>query len=136
MSTESSRLFAVSRSSSPSVDVPGAWSDSDDDGIPASSNLTSAKLHIKALESKLKQAKRDLIDYKAFVSRRLDIGRLKDVLDEPTPTAAPSTRDNDSHYFDSYDDNGRGGLALNLHQMHESSRAHFIGRYTCAHDSR
>ena len=70
----------------------------------------------------MKQAKRDLIDYKAFVSRRLDIGRLKDALDEPIPTATPSTRDNDSHYFNSYDDNGKGDLALNLHPMHESAK--------------
>ena len=69
-----------------------------------------ATQRIKALERKLEQAKQDLVYYRQFVSERLNIAGLVDELKAPggsssTHAAAP-LRDDDSHYFQSYAQNG------------------------------
>lgn len=69
-----------------------------------------ATQRIKALERKLEQAKQDLVYYRQFVSERLNLAGLVDELKAPgnsssTHVAAP-LRDDDSHYFQSYAQNG------------------------------
>ncbi|KAG5654313.1 hypothetical protein H0H81_004732 [Sphagnurus paluster] len=84
----------------------GDWSDSDDevDGKP----VDSAR-RIKALERQLALAKQDIVDYRALVSKKIN---LPDLLEAPEPgpsqiaLSAP-TRDDDTHYFKSYGENGK-----------------------------
>jgi type I protein arginine methyltransferase len=85
----------------------GDWSDEEDQagasGIPQ--DLSAAISRIKILENNLAKVKRDLSDYRDFVSERLDLARLTDALTS-SPPSAPTPRDDDSHYFDSYGGNG------------------------------
>ena len=72
--------------------------------------MDSAARRIKALEKNLQQAKQDLADYRQFVSGRLNLAGLADELkgteaSSSTHVAAP-LRDDDSHYFQSYAENG------------------------------
>lgn len=89
------------------------WSDEEDQ--PPSSkvpeDVAAATRRIQALESKLQQAQQDLKDYRSLVKDKLNLSGLSDVLQEastsaPTHAAAP-LRDDDSHYFQSYGENGK-----------------------------
>lgn len=89
------------------------WSSSDEDepSSSAPTDLEAANRRIRALERKLQKAQQDFNDYRAFVRERLGRSRLAAALDEP-PASASSThiaaplRDDDSHYFQSYGENG------------------------------
>lgn len=89
------------------------WSSSDEDepSGSAQTDLEVANRRIRALERKLQKAQQDLNDYRAFVGERLGRSRLVAALEEP-PASASSThiaaplRDDDSHYFQSYGENG------------------------------
>lgn len=83
------------------------WSDSDDDAAPkdVETDLSSAVRRIRVLEKKLAGAKQDFVDYRAFVGERLNTAHLADATNDLSP--APTTaRDDDSHYFESYGENG------------------------------
>lgn len=89
------------------------WSTSDEDEPSGSAptDLEAAKRRICALERKLKKTQQDYNDYRAFVGERLGRSRLVAALEEPasassTRVAAP-LHDDDSHYFQSYGENGK-----------------------------
>lgn len=91
-------------------------SDSEDEeetGRPeAPKDLPAATRRIAALQRKLEQSKQDLVYYRGFVSERLNLAGLADELKEPTAAststhAAVPLRDDDSHYFQSYAENGQ-----------------------------
>ncbi len=92
------------------------WSDSEDEAAtaPDSSSQTldleKATKRIKLLEKKLQQAKQEFVDYRKFVGNRLNLAGLAEALKEhpeasSTHVSAP-LRDDDSHYFQSYGENG------------------------------
>lgn len=80
------------------------WSDSDDDGA----NDSDPTRKIKALEKKLALAQQSLGDYRALIAEKLSLTREVQNVDElgqSQPTAI--SRDDDTHYFESYGANGR-----------------------------
>ena len=74
------------------LEVNEEWSDSEDSEDPARK--------IRALENKLAQAQHELMEYRAIVNRQLDLDTVR--AEEP----AKPPRDDDTHYFDSYAENG------------------------------
>jgi protein arginine N-methyltransferase 3 len=84
---------------------PDDWSDSDvEDSDP--------KRRIAALEKRLAAAQQDLVDYRTLVSKQLDIASLLTAVNEPSSLTAAPVRDDDSHYFQSYEANGQSRLRL------------------------
>jgi protein arginine N-methyltransferase 3 len=85
-----------------------SWSDSEDgSNVLAPSDLVSATKRIAALETKLAAAKEDLAEYRSLVNQRVDIALIREAIDAPgEPVASSSKQDDDSHYFDSYGENG------------------------------
>lgn len=84
------------------------WSDSDEEGGSSKDltpDLPSAVRRIRALEKKLADSKRDLVDYRAFVGERLNLASLSEAIAESDSTSR-AVRDDDSHYFESYGENG------------------------------
>jgi type I protein arginine methyltransferase len=82
------------------------WSDSEDG--PSSSaplDIATATRRIAKLESKLAGAKEELAHYRSLINQRVDIARIREAIDEPV--ASPTKRDDDTHYFESYEENGR-----------------------------
>ena len=76
-------------------------------------DLESALQRIKLLEIRLAKANQNLVDYREFVVKQLDIEKLT----ESVPTTSkvdPITaeRDDDSHYFTSYGSNGTGAFTM------------------------
>lgn len=86
-------------------DTSDDWSDDEPNAGPSSSQIDPSR-RIAILERKLQQAKQDLVDYKALVSQRLDLSRLQDAMTEPSGSSKVVERDDDSHYFQSYGQNG------------------------------
>jgi len=85
------------------------WSESEDGestSKDAVTDLPSATRRIRALEKRLADAKQDQADYRKFVGERLNLSRLTDAIDDSSSGAA-LPRDDDSHYFESYNDNGK-----------------------------
>ena len=85
------------------------WSDEEVEPTPQPpTDLESAKRQIKRLQQQLVQSQKDLGDYRTFVSERLNLASLAEALKEPESSthAAQPLRDDDSHYFQSYGDNG------------------------------
>jgi protein arginine N-methyltransferase 3 len=76
------------------------WSDSDAEGGCPDTNH-----RIQILEKKLAAATQNLADYRNFISERFQVSPLIEAINESSTTKAPS-RDDDSHYFRSYDENG------------------------------
>jgi protein arginine N-methyltransferase 3 len=85
------------------------WSESEE-GESASRNaptdLPSAIRRIRALEKRLADAKQDLADYRAFVGKQLNFSLLTEAIGDSSSGPAPP-RDDDSHYFESYGENGK-----------------------------
>ncbi|KAF7365651.1 Protein arginine N-methyltransferase 3 [Mycena venus] len=98
---------------------PDDWSDSDvEDTDPAK--------RIIALEKRLSAAKQDLADYRALVSKQLDISSLIAAVNEPGTSAGPAApRDDDSHYFQSYEANDIHAVMIQ-DKVRTSTYAHFI----------
>ena len=72
---------------------------------------------IQRLKRKLEQAQRDLVDFRQLVEKQFSSSEITAARDEKLNTARPSTskstttaltpkRDDDTHYFNSYGDNG------------------------------
>ncbi|KAF7964712.1 hypothetical protein HWV62_3685 [Athelia sp. TMB] len=83
------------------------WSDSDEEAGkagPPASDLRAANIRIRALEKKLADAKRDLVDYRGFIGERLNLASLSEAIKESDSILRPA-RDDDSHYFESYGEN-------------------------------
>lgn len=87
-------------------DTSDDWSDDDEPDAGPSSSHNDPLKRIALLERKLQQAKQDLADYKALISQRLDLSRLQDAMKEPSGSSTAAERDDDSHYFQSYGENG------------------------------
>lgn len=110
MSTFHYPIFGISAHQPPELQSDD-WSDDED--VAAStetpSDLSQALRKIRALENALHKAQQDLSDYRGFVGDRLNLAGLAEALTEPstssTHVAAP-LRDDDSHYFQSYGENG------------------------------
>ena len=69
-------------------------------------DLPSATRRIRALEKRLADAKQDLADYRTFVGERLNLSHLTEATDDSS-SGSMLPRDDDSHYFDSYNENGK-----------------------------
>ncbi|KAJ7162891.1 protein arginine N-methyltransferase [Mycena filopes] len=97
------------------------WSDSD------AEETTDPKKRINTLEKRLAAAKQDMADYRALVSKQLDIPNLLAAVNEPGPIAgsAPAARDDDSHYFQSYGENDIHAVMIQ-DKVRTSTYAHFI----------
>ncbi|KAJ7119821.1 protein arginine N-methyltransferase [Mycena epipterygia] len=98
---------------------PDDWSDSDvEDTDPAK--------RIAALEKRLSAAKQDLTDYRALISKQLDLPSLRAAVNEPGPIAgAAPVRDDDSHYFQSYEENDIHAVMIQ-DKVRTSTYAQFI----------
>lgn len=88
-------------------DTSDDWSDDDEPNAGPSSSQNEPSKRIALLERKLQQAKQDLADYKALVSQKLDLARLQEAVKEPYGSSTTAERDDDSHYFQSYGENGQ-----------------------------
>lgn len=115
-------------------DTSDDWSDDDEPNAGPSSSQIDPSRRIALLERKLQQAKQDLADYKALVSQRLDLSRLQDAMKEPSGSSTVVERDDDSHYFQSYGQNGWSSLISFDHGRGEVNT--FVCRYSCGDDSR
>ena len=93
----------------------GDWSEEEDVGTSPGEgpeDLESALRQIKALEATLSKAKKDLVDYRQFVTKSLDVEKLTGaVASSSTVDPTVPKRDDDSHYFTSYGSNGTCGRA-------------------------
>jgi protein arginine N-methyltransferase 3 len=82
---------------------PDEWSDSEDEGAAAK----DPTLRIRALEEKLALVKQDFADYRSLISQKLNVPALLDaVIDQDSDHPPVKTRDDDTHYFESYGENG------------------------------
>ncbi|KAG6914799.1 hypothetical protein DXG01_015230 [Tephrocybe rancida] len=82
---------------------PDDWSDSDEDDTAAANPVR----RIKTLERKLALARQNFVDYRALVTKKLALAGSLDTSSEPGPSqAAAPARDDDTHYFKSYGENG------------------------------
>jgi type I protein arginine methyltransferase len=90
------------------VDFPDDWSDSEDGpNISAPDDIVTATRRIATLESKLAAAKEELAHYRSLINQRVDIARIREAIDQPIASPSPIKRDDDTHYFESYEENGR-----------------------------
>ena len=117
---------------------PDDWSDSDEEidenKLDEPQDLETAKRQVKALQRKLEQAKQDLVYYRQFVSQRLNLAGLADDLQKEEGSASAShvavpLRDDDSHYFQSYAENGEDHELL-----HYMCSPDAEARYSLCHD--
>jgi protein arginine N-methyltransferase 3 len=86
------------------IEFPGdEWSDSEDEGT---TTKDSAR-RIQALEQKLALVKQDFADYHSLIGQKLNVPALLDaVTDQDSEHPFATARDDDTHYFESYDENG------------------------------
>jgi type I protein arginine methyltransferase len=88
------------------------WSDDEEimNSAEAPSDLSEATRKIRALENALHKAQQDLADYRSFVGERLNLASLAASLRESEASLSTHVgtplRDDDSHYFQSYGENG------------------------------
>ena len=94
------------------LDFDDDWSDEEGDGPSAEhgsdppADLPSALRRIHILEKKLSQAQNDLSDYRRLVTQNLDISSIAEIINDPVPSTDEAPRDDDTHYFLSYEYNG------------------------------
>ena len=82
---------------------PLGWSDSDGE---QPTNSTPQK--IDSLEKKLALSERRLEDYRSMMAKTLGLNDKLAELEKPSSSNdIPHVRDDDSHYFRSYSDNGK-----------------------------
>ena len=74
--------------------------------------MESALRRIKALEANLNNAKQDLVDYRKFVTKNLDVEKIAEAVASSTVDPIVPKRDDDSHYFTSYGSNGARVLPI------------------------
>lgn len=92
------------------------WSDEDEEDAAETrvSNPEDKDREIRRLTGKLKQAKQDLIDFKQLVEQRFRSSEIAEAAREDQAARPPTSstaamvpkRDDDTHYFKSYGDNG------------------------------
>lgn len=89
------------------------WSDEEENLNPPSGADESTRDHgrIVLLEKKLVQALLELADYRKLVEERFDLSEIDIADDENEPEQSssklqPKVKEDDGHYFDSYDEHG------------------------------
>ncbi|KAG7444182.1 S-adenosyl-L-methionine-dependent methyltransferase [Guyanagaster necrorhizus] len=90
------------------------WSDSDDEGTSDPSR------RILALEKKLARTQQEFHEYRTLISKEMDLASLV----EPS-TSEPHSRDDDTHYFESYGANDIHAVMIQ-DQVRTSTYAQFI----------
>ncbi|KAF8627470.1 hypothetical protein AX17_006282 [Amanita inopinata Kibby_2008] len=96
------------------------WSESESD--TEAENVDSRK-RIQALQRQLASVKRDLADYRSFVTKGIDRIRLLEIIDAPQAVGLP--KDDDTHYFQSYGENDIHAVMIQ-DKVRTSTYAHFI----------
>ena len=86
------------------------WSDSEEDV----ENITDPDRKIKILEKKLTLAQTSLQEYRALIAEKLNIPSEVHNLDDSSTDDKAPTRDDDTHYFDSYGSNGMSMLLFQI----------------------
>ncbi|KDQ49228.1 hypothetical protein JAAARDRAFT_43018, partial [Jaapia argillacea MUCL 33604] len=94
------------------------WSDEEDTNAGPSSkqpaaeptDLESAIQKVHALEIQVAKERQELLDYRSFIGERLNVASIIEQVRESEAAAGPSgaqepLRDDDSHYFQSYEEN-------------------------------
>ena len=80
------------------------WEDSEDEDV----GNADPSSKIKILEKKLALAQQSLVDYRTLITEKCNIPNLLKDINEPTPRQpAPTSRDDDTHYFQSYGEHGQ-----------------------------
>ncbi|TFK70555.1 protein arginine N-methyltransferase [Pluteus cervinus] len=97
------------------------WSDDD---VEDSSKPQADATRIRTLEKQLAQARQDLTDYREMVGRNIHLAEIVEAVKEDEPTAPPS-RDDDTHYFDSYAANDIHAVMIQ-DKVRTSTYANFI----------
>lgn len=98
------------------------WSDSEGEE-PTASDPNS---RIKQLEKKLALAQQDLSEYRTLISQKLDISSLIEAVNESSASKeATRPRDDDSHYFQSYEANDIHAVMIQ-DKVRTSTYAHYI----------
>jgi type I protein arginine methyltransferase len=78
------------------------WSDSESDEVDSSHGADPTRQTV-ALRRELAQARKELAEIRALVTEKFSSTLVEATDEPPVPTA---DRDDDSHYFQSYDENG------------------------------
>ncbi|KAJ7644712.1 protein arginine N-methyltransferase [Roridomyces roridus] len=100
---------------------PDDWSDSDAEDT----TTTDPAKRIRLLEKRLAAAQQDLVDYRTMISTTLP-RIITAVNEDPGPsTTGPAARDDDSHYFQSYEENDIHAVMIQ-DKVRTSTYAHFI----------
>ncbi|KAG6379463.1 S-adenosyl-L-methionine-dependent methyltransferase [Boletus reticuloceps] len=113
------------------LDFDDDWSDDDEDGPSTElnpgppSDLPTALRRIQILEKKLSQAQMNLSDYRKLVTQNLDISSLAEIINDPDPSTGEAPRDDDTHYFLSYEYNDIHAVMIQ-DKVRTSSYASFI----------
>ena len=104
------------------------WSDSEDEEV----GDVDPSHKIKILEKKLALARQSLVDYRTLITDKYNISKLIEDVNEPVSCQVPTSRDDDTHYFQSYGEHGQTTPLLPqiLFVILPSTR------YPCSHDSR
>lgn len=98
------------------------WSDSEGEEPTA----LDPNSRIKQLEKKLALAQQSLSEYRALISQKLDISSLIEAVNEPSMSEeATRPRDDDSHYFQSYEANDIHAVMIQ-DKVRTSTYAHYI----------
>ncbi|KAF8158442.1 arginine N-methyltransferase 3 [Crassisporium funariophilum] len=105
----------------PFIPPSGDWSDSEGEDLAP----TDPDRKIKVLEKKLALAKQSLADYRSLITEKLDITKLIDDINAPTPQGSAPGRDDDTHYFQSYGENDIHAVMIN-DKVRTSTYAHYI----------
>ena len=80
------------------------WSDSEDE----EAENADPSHRIKILEKKLALAQQSLVDYRTLITEKCNIPNLiKDINEPISRQVAPTSRDDDTHYFQSYGEHGQ-----------------------------
>lgn len=89
------------------------WSDSEDEEV----ENADPSYKIKILEKKLAIAQQSLVDYRTLITEKCNIPNLIKDINEPNSRQFASTsRDDDTHYFQSYGEHGQP-IILFLHLL-------------------
>ncbi|GLB38566.1 putative class I-like SAM-binding methyltransferase superfamily, protein arginine N-methyltransferase family protein [Lyophyllum shimeji] len=101
---------------------PDDWSDSEEEDT----DTVDPTRRVQILQRKLAEAKQKFVDYRAFVSKKMNIPALLASPSEPGPsqTVAPA-RDDDTHYFKSYAENDIHAVMIQ-DKVRTSTYAYFI----------
>ena len=103
------------------------WSDSEDEEVE---NADPSR-KIKILEKRLALAQQSLVDYRTLITEKCNIPNLIKDINEPISRQVASTsRDDDTHYFQSYGEHGQPTSFASTIAIYDL----FVTRYPRSHD--